>query len=1641
MNNTELLIYLDGVWQEIELAGNVGFVLEYNIAEIKDIAKRKSSFSKTITVPDTASNRAVLQGLFDSNNVIVSDLDIDTEFVLLRDYVQIMSGNILIRAVKENDGQFKYEAVLKSETNQLFKNIGDKELDDIDLSYLNHSYTGENVVATWTASNSAGYYYPLIDYNFKLDRERLQTDKFNNPKGLGGLFGLTENLWRPAIYVRNIVDNIIQDAGYNYTSNFLSSDDVYNNLIIPFSREKLKATDEFIRNNSFQVGLTFSGVGLTDPNYNFDFANADQVITHTDLINIDQQARLYTGTTSIIGTRQTARDGGIIDFRTNATASTIYTEPYEWFEDTFVFDTGWKDLKLTDELLTPYGDGNNYWDTSNYTYTEDNIKTQKFRINLDFWVNKTAIDDYCEDAWSPNFLDKIFPGPPYRYVSAPLIGVEVPKTAEAGYVLKVRLVRISNGNITGTIPMDGINGKTNELIIYQNRAGDSQIYSKYQVVDDNGQPYNFDNNIVQTQGDAVRYNMQFDSLELDGNTYGTVSSVFFDASKLKVGEQVRVQVKSQFLGLRESSLLNYEASGGATTSVNVAVFNSGKDAIDSYESGLPVSGRTYLGNVVDNAIAPRAEIDMNLVLPDKIKQKDFLNSIIKMFNLYVDVDKNNPNNLIIEPRDDFFNDNDILNWSDKLDLNKEINQELLYSDAKSYLLTHKDDSKDIYLDDYKSKENEIYGQYEYFRRNDEDFKEKTKQEKIETIFTTAALKETSDLRGVVYPSFVVKDSKGDGIYKSNSIRLMQRCRDGKIKIQNNGGIGYIKYPVDQSGNEIPLLTTTQSTNVEGGIFDEYPYAGNFDYPYSPDNDIHFGSLKRLYYSQNRVTNNTLFEKYWRNTIEEIANKDSRKITAYFDLDAYDIANFDFTKLVQVNFLSSDANGLYRVNKISYNPTNESTTKVELIKIFDYEITNTEQDSDRTLWGINNDLDINIGVGVWNGNVDGGISNNPNNSGVIQNGLGNRMGNNNFGILNNSLATTVKSGNKYISVIGASGSQMNSNNKLGLLSGVKNFIYSDNTNFFMTGNNNKIGNSNNNVSIFIGQNNQINDYVNNSGIISGKNNQILNNGATTSTSNNTNIYGGENNTIGYYGNQNIINSSIYGGNNNKIGMTAGQSATPSYSFYGNHIIGGENNVIQAATNSMIINGQGITLTESNTTWIDSENVKITSNNFTINGVPYSGGATPSLDDLTDVSVPSPSNGQVLTYNNVSGEWQAETPSTGGATVIGGLTDVTISSPQDGESLVYNNSSMEWENANLDKFFVNSDTTTYLIRSNQPDNFATGESYSVLLAGRFNSNTSESAFIGTGQNNEVSGLYSSVLNGDNNTISASYSSILGGKDNDITDEYSVITGGQTNETSENHTFIGGGETNQANSQYSAVGGGFCNRIGIASGYSAILGGFDNSVSSNSNFSNVSAGFSNVVSAGYSSILGGQNNQIQTSYSNITGGENNNITSTNGEHNAILGGCQNDICSTQNNFSVTILNGRTNQIDGTNACFTNILNGTNNDITGNYNTLVNGDQNEITAGSYIFMEGFDNFSNNSHNKIMGMSNSIVGSHSSIIGCNNVIAINRSGVNIFGENISANRSCSTFVNNLSIMDIPTSSAGLPSGSVWNDSGTLKIV
>ena len=94
-----------------------------------------------------------------------------------------------------------------------------------------------------------------------------------------------------------------------------------------------------------------------------------------------------------------------------------------------------------------------------------------------------------------------------------------------------------------------------------------------------------------------------------------------------------------------------------------------------------------------------------------------------------------------------------------------------------------------------------------------------------------------------------------------------------------------------------------------------------------------------------------------------------------------------------------------------------------------------------------------------------------------------------------------------------------------------------------------------------------------------------------------------------------------------------------------------------------------------------------------------------------------------------------------------------------------------------------------------------------------------------------------------------------------------------------------------------------------------------------------------------------------------------------------------------------------------------------SGNYSTAISSGS---TASGYM-------------SNVMGINSTASGDYSTVIGNYSTCAIAESVV--IGNAITANRGSTTHVNNLSIMNIPTSAAGLPSGAVWRNGTALNIV
>ena len=303
--------------------------------------------------------------------------------------------------------------------------------------------------------------------------------------------------------------------------------------------------------------------------------------------------------------------------------------------------------------------------------------------------------------------------------------------------------------------------------------------------------------------------------------------------------------------------------------------------------------------LADTTIQEGDDVEVNAVLPDKIKQSEFFNSIVKAFNLFVEVDKGNANKLIIEPRPTFYSSGTTQDFTDKLDYSKETKIIPLGElNNKSYVFSYKEDT-DYFNSNYKTTYNEIYGQKKYDILN--DFLKG--EVRTELIFSPTPLVDTIGHDRVISKIYTL-DSNGTIKPTQSNIRLLYW---GGLKTTN------------VQWQHIATSGTTFRT--------DYPYAGHLDDVNNPTFDLNFGTPYQVYYTPIKYTGNNLYNKYWRDYIEQIADKDSKIFTGYFLLNEFDIQNLDFR---DTYFFEND---YWRLNKIiDYDRINNQPTKCEFIKL-------------------------------------------------------------------------------------------------------------------------------------------------------------------------------------------------------------------------------------------------------------------------------------------------------------------------------------------------------------------------------------------------------------------------------------------------------------------------------------------------------------------------------------------------------------------------------------------------------------------------------------------------------------------------------------------------------------------------------------
>lgn len=311
------------------------------------------------------------------------------------------------------------------------------------------------------------------------------------------------------------------------------------------------------------------------------------------------------------------------------------------------------------------------------------------------------------------------------------------------------------------------------------------------------------------------------------------------------------------------------------------------------------NGTSFYSLLTNKAVQDGDALLANSVLPNKIKQKDFLKSIIQMFKLQIEVDKNNPNNLIIETFDVFHNGG-ILNYENRTDLDKEQTNNINTLDAKRYIFRYKPDT-DYYNNLFQTKYNEPFGTENINVENEFSVAENVS----EVIFSPTPNVANYQL-GIIVPKIFKKENN------------ITTTTTPNIRILTTGGV-----------KTSPNNYTYKSFGASDLVTNQYLYVGHTNDPLNPTYDLNFGLPKEVFYTfiNTFFTNNNLYNRYHRNYILNISDRDAKFISKYLWVNSLDINKFSFRNRLFID------GSYYTVNRIeNYTPLNETSTKYELVKL-------------------------------------------------------------------------------------------------------------------------------------------------------------------------------------------------------------------------------------------------------------------------------------------------------------------------------------------------------------------------------------------------------------------------------------------------------------------------------------------------------------------------------------------------------------------------------------------------------------------------------------------------------------------------------------------------------------------------------------
>ena len=259
--------------------------LTLSVDDFKNAAERVQSYSKAFKLPATKRNNQIFDNIYEITRTVDGHVGFNplkkTRAVLKEDGLIVFDGFMRMLDIVDKKGEISYEVNLYSEVVALADLLKEKTFNDIDFTELAHVYNWDAIEKSWNEAGTAFPYTNAATTTYRNDYSTIKypfvnwTSQILISDGSSGTAGnpqlqYTEQVFRPWIQIKYLIDRIFGDTEFTYESDFFD-DAAFKRLYMDFNwgADNFGASIEVngtLKHRDSQTGyVDITGLSPSDP--------------------------------------------------------------------------------------------------------------------------------------------------------------------------------------------------------------------------------------------------------------------------------------------------------------------------------------------------------------------------------------------------------------------------------------------------------------------------------------------------------------------------------------------------------------------------------------------------------------------------------------------------------------------------------------------------------------------------------------------------------------------------------------------------------------------------------------------------------------------------------------------------------------------------------------------------------------------------------------------------------------------------------------------------------------------------------------------------------------------------------------------------------------------------------------------------------------------------------------------------------------------------------------------------------------------------------------------------------------------------------------------------------------------------------